>query len=490
MKVAIPLIIMGLLVFMTAAVGLVSVRNVKMSLPELLVGGRSLSRVLLWVLMAGETYTSYTFLGAAGWAYGKGICAFYVFCSFTIACVISYFLLPPIWRVARQNNLMTNADYFAVAYSSSGLGRVTALVGIIALVPFVTLQLTGIQILIQLASYGTVKTAAAAGVAFFMIIAFVFAGGIRGVAWASILKDAMMVGALLFAGIALPVHFLGSPTAMMNRVVLTHPGFMILAGGSQEFGVRWFVSTVCLTACGAFMWPHAFAASYAARDEDSIRWNAVRLPIYQIMLLLVYFAGFTALLIRPGLKGAAVDQSFVLLVQEHYSAWVLGAIAGAGCLAALLPAGTQVLAAASLVTRNVVGRRTSTLVGEEGPGGTRVMIVLVAALAFGLWAFADTTIIGLVLMGYSIVTQLFPGVVFSLLPRRPHAACVGFGLGVAFVVLLAFEAAGLNVWNGINTGLVALVCNAVAVLACDLATSIVGPMWRRKGSSIPTFRET
>jgi hypothetical protein len=80
--------------------------------------------------------------------------------------------------------------------------------------------------------------------------------------------------------------------------------------------------------------------------------------------------------------------------------------------------------------------------------------------------------------------------VFSLLPRRPHAACVGFGLGVAFVVLLAFEAAGLNVWNGINTGLVALVCNAVAVLACDLATSIVGPMWRRKGSSIPTFRET
>ena len=119
--------------------------------------------------MAGENYTSYTCLGAAGWAYGKGICAFYVFCSFTTACVLSYFILPPMWRMARQRGLLTNADYFAASYESTWLGVLTGLVGILALIPFVTLQLTGIQILLNIASYGVLNAKLAAGVAFFLM---------------------------------------------------------------------------------------------------------------------------------------------------------------------------------------------------------------------------------------------------------------------------------------------------------------------------------
>jgi solute:Na+ symporter, SSS family len=72
------------------------------------------------------------------------------------------------------------------------------------------------------------------------------------------------------------------------------------------------------------MWPHSIAAVYAAKSEEAVRRNAIILPFYQIMLLLVYFAGFTALLIKPGLKGSEVDQSFMLVVQEHYAPWVLG----------------------------------------------------------------------------------------------------------------------------------------------------------------------
>ena len=73
-----------------------------------------------------------------------------------------------------------------------------------------------------------------------------------------------------------------------------------------------------LTALGFFMWPQSMAAIYSARDEDTLRRNAVFLPFYQVMLLLVFFAGFAALEIVPGLKGPAADQSFMLVVQKYY----------------------------------------------------------------------------------------------------------------------------------------------------------------------------
>jgi SSS family solute:Na+ symporter len=395
----ISLSLICLVVLVTSGIGLLGIRRIKMDLPQLVVGGRSLGGVLLWFLMAGENYTSYPFLGAAGWAYSKGICAFYVFASFTITCVLSYFILPPLWRSARQNGLMTSADYFESAYHSRWLGVVAGVVGIVSLVPFITLQLTGIQILLQIASYGMVTSIAAAGLAFFVIVAFILVGGIRGVACASIFKDGMMVGAIVFAGIVLPVHFAGSPVAVINQVLREHPQWMTLSSGDGECGIGWFVSTICLAACGAIMWPHVVAASFSARDEDAIRWNAIRLPFYQLLLLLVYFAGFTALIVRPGLNGPAVDQSFMLVVQEHYSPWVLGTIAGTGCLAALLPAGAQVLAAASLISRNVVTPLRGGPREQQRAGTTRWLVVLVAALAFVLWAFAHTTMIGLVLMG-------------------------------------------------------------------------------------------
>jgi len=437
--------------------------------------------MLLWLLMAGENYTSYTFLGAAGWAYSKGVVAFYVFASFTISCILTFFIFPPLWRAARTNGLMTSADYFEDAYKSRWLGVAAAAVGFVALVPFVTLQLTGIQIFLQIASYGKVTSVSAAGVAFLAIVAFILVGGIRGVAFASIFKDAMMVGALLFAGIALPIHFAGSPVAVINRVLLQYPHWMTLADHGGEFGLRWFISTILLAAGGAVMWPHAVAASFSARNEDAIRWNAVRLPFYQLMLLLVYFAGFTALMVRPGLTGAAVDQSFMLLVQEHYSPWVLGTIAGTGCLAALLPAGAQVLAAASLISRNIVGPITGNR-EQQRTGTTRWLVILVATMAFGLWAFANTTIIGLVLMGYTIIVQLLPGVIFSFLATPPKAISIGAGLIVAFLIILSSAFFQIRTFGGINIGLVALVANCLGIAVSEYFCFVASPARRLTAS--------
>jgi solute:Na+ symporter, SSS family len=474
MKSIIALTIISCVIVGTAAIGVLGVRKIKMDPAQFIVGGRSLGAIFLWLLMAGEVYTSFTFLGAAGWAYSKGAPAFYIICYLTVACILSFFYLPPIWRTARRHGLLTSADYFAVKYQSPLLGMLVALVGVVFLVPYITLQLTGIQILLQIAGYGAIDSILAAGLAFGLIVAFVLVSGLRGAAWASLIKDALVLGAVLFAGIVLPMQFFGSPKAVIDQVLKVQPHWMTLVGGTDNFGTVWFVSTVLLTGFGGFMWPHSIAAVYAAKSEEAVRRNAIILPFYQIMLLLVYFAGFTALLLKPGLKGSDVDQSFMSVVQEHYGPWVLGVVGAAGCLAALIPAAAQILAAASLLSRNLSRFGLPQENREQRTAVTRLWIVLLAVFAFGLWLFARTTLVSLLLIAYSGITQIFPGLVLSLRKHPPHPWSVAVGILVGLALLILCAATGTTIIQGVNFGLVALIANTASLLGLDLMLSQVG----------------
>jgi len=462
--------IVAVILLFTVGFGWFAVRNIKMDPTQYIVGGRSFGPILLWLLMAGEIYTSFTFLGAAGWAYTKGAPAFYILCYGTVAYIISYFMLPPIWRIANEHGLLTGPDFFRVVYNSKWLGALVAIVGFIFLVPYVTLQLTGLEILLRIAGYGSLDATLAVGIAFALIVLFVFFMGLRGTAWTSIVKDVLVLLGVIFAGIFLPIHFFGSPAAVIDRVLAQAPNWMTLQGTTTASGTVWFVSTVVLTAMGFFMFPQSMAVAYSAKSPDTIRRNAIFLPFYQLMLLLVYFAGFTALLVHPGLKGPAGDQSFMLVVQKYYPPWVLGAIAGAGCLAALIPASGQVLAAASLVSKNLLADYGLVRSDAAATLATRIFVVVIAILAFAFWAVARTSLVGLLLIAYNGVTQFFPGVVLALSPRtRPHPAGVGAGIIVGIATLAYFAAAHTSIPWGLNTGFLALILNVIVLVVVTLA---------------------
>jgi SSS family solute:Na+ symporter len=458
----IALLIILFVIVGTIGFGIFGVHRVKMSPAQFILGGRSFGVIFLWLLSAGEVYTSFTFLGAAGWAYSRGAPAFYIICYLTVSCITVFFYMPPIWRIAQQHGLLTNSDYFAHRYQSRALGFLTGLVGVVFMIPYITLQLTGLQILLQIAGYGAIDSIRAAGVAFGLVIGFVLISGLRGAAWASLIKDTLVLAGVIFAGIVLPIQFFGSPQAVISRVVEVHPNWMTLVGPTENYGSLWFASTVLLSGLGGYVWPHAFASQLAAKSADTIRRNATILPVYQIMLLLVFFAGFTALLVKPGLKGPEVDQSFMLVVQEHYPAWLLGLIAGAGCLAALVPASAQILAAASLLSRNLLPAKE-----EQVTQRTRLWIIVLALLAFGLWVYNRATLVGLLLIGYSGITQLFPGVILSLRKKPPHAWSVAGGIIVALVLLSVFAFQGTSVIYGAHVGMVALVVNIVCLFLID-----------------------
>ncbi|MBV8223163.1 MAG: sodium:solute symporter family protein, partial [Candidatus Eremiobacteraeota bacterium] len=281
---AVALSIVAVVVFGTIAFASLSVRRINMNPHEYIVGGRSFGTIFLWVLLAGEIYTSFTFLGMAGWAYGFGAPAYYILAYGTCGYIIGYFLLPPIWRAGKERGLLTVGDFFADRYGSHALGAAVGAIGFFLLVPYVALQLSGLQNLLSVAGYGTYDATTAVAIGFVLIAAFVFLTGLRGTAWASIVKDALVLGAVVFAGIAIPVQFFGSPAGMIDQVLRAHPNTLVLAAGMAPRGTVWYVTTVALTAIGFYMGPQSFAAVYSARSENTLRRNAMLLPFYQIVM--------------------------------------------------------------------------------------------------------------------------------------------------------------------------------------------------------------
>jgi len=462
--------IVAAIVIATVSFAFFSIRRVKMSPHEYIVGNRSFGALFLWVLLAGEIYTSFTFLGAAGWAYGLGAPAYYILAYGTCGYIIGYFLLPAIWRIGKERNLLTSPDFFVARYGSRALGTAVAIVQFVLVVPYVTLQLSGLQILLKIAGYGTIDGRTAAVISFIVITLFVFATGLRGTAWASIVKDALVIGALIFVGIAIPIQFFGSPAAMFDQLLRAHPHHLLLAAGAADHGEIWYVSTVLLTGIGFFMGPHSIAATYSARDGDTLRRNAVFLPLYQLVLLLVFFAGFAALLIVPGLKGPAADQSFMLVVQHFYPPWVLGFVVGAGALCALVPASALLLSAASLISKNVLGDALGMATSDRSRLLiTRILVVLVGLLSLGLWLTEDKSLVSLLLVYYNGVTQFMPAFVFGFLWKRTSVWGVTAGIvgGLALAAYLAFN--NLQI-GGANPGFLALALNVVLLVGVSLVT--------------------
>lgn len=474
MSSAVSLTIVGAVVLATVAFALMSMRRVPMTPQEYILGGRTFGAVFLWVLLAGEIYTSFTFLGAAGWAYGFGAPAFYIISYGSCAYIIGYFLLPAIWRVAKQHGLLTSPDFLVSRYNSRALGVFAALVQCALIVPYVTLQLTGLQILLSIAGYGIYDARVAAVAGFVLITAFVFATGLRGTAWASIIKDVLVLGALIFVGLAIPIGFFGSPAGMLTQLLRAHPTHLVLPSGAAPHGTIWFVTTVILAAIGFYMNPAGISATYSARDENVLRRNAVFLPLYQLVMLLVFMAGFSALLIVPGLHGQNVDRSFLLVVQHYYPPWILGFVCAAGALCALVPATSLLLGAAAVVSKNVLSDAFGIATGDRARViATRALVVVIALFALLLWMHSGTTLVDLLLLYYNGITQFAPAFIAAFVWPRANVWGVSAGLVGGLAAAAYFTIANTNIF-AINPGLLALAVNVTLVIVVSLATTRQG----------------
>jgi SSS family solute:Na+ symporter len=477
---SIALILIALSAVMALVIGISARSGHVQGLEQWTVGGRGVGAALVCLLLAGEIYTTFTFLGASGYAYGLGAPAYYILAYGTLAYVISYFMLPRVWTYARAHKLVSQPDFFASKYASPALGVLVALVGIVALIPYLVLQFTGLGVIVQIASYGAIPKSVSVIIGAGVVTLYVIISGIRGSAWTSIVKDTLIILVALFLGLYLPLHYEGGISAMFAAVDHAKPGFLAFAASGKS--LSWFVSTVLLTALGFFMWPHSFACAFSAHSASVFRKNAIVLPLYQLVLLFIFFVGFTAALVVPGLKGGATNMALLKITVAAFPPWIVGIVGATGVLTALVPGSLILMSAATLFARNLV----AVLRPGQSDAATVMlakMLVPVVAIIGAYFSIAGSdTIVALLLMGYSFVTQLFPALICSLFRRNPatkEGAAAGIIVGVGTVIYftmanqtIATLFPGLpEILRDLNVGTVAFVLNIVVLVVVSGVTS-------------------
>ncbi|MDN5864411.1 MAG: sodium:solute symporter family protein [Gammaproteobacteria bacterium] len=458
------------------ALGLLSRRGKRMDLEQWTIGRRGFGVVLVFLLMAGEIYTTFTFLGASGYAYGRGAPAFYILAYGALAYILAYWLLPPVWRYAKEHHLITQADFFAHRFSSRELGIAVGLIGVLAMLPYLALQLKGLGLIVEVASGGAVGATTAILIGTAGLVVYVIASGIRASAWTAVVKDGLILIVAIFLGIYLPWQAYGGIEPMFRELTATHPDLFTL---HLPQGTLWFMSTVLISALGFWMWPHAFAYTFSARNENAFRKNAMVLPLYQLFMLFIFFVGFAALGLVPDL--AEPDLALLAATAATLPDWVLGIVGGAGVLAALVPGSLLLIVIATLLAKNglalapaFAGERRITL-------AARILVVPIAIAAGAFAVFGSSGIVGLLLLGYSYITQLFPGLVLSFAARRSISTAgvfAGLACGVALVSVLAFTHHHIvallpflpDELTGLNDGIAALVVNIIVLFAVSAVT--------------------
>lgn len=469
-----------------------------MNMEQWTVGGRGFGSIFIFLLVAGEIYTTFTFLGGSGWAYSKGAPSYYVLSYISLAYVISYWLLPPIWRYAKEHRLVSQSDFFVSKYNSPILGILVAAVGVVAIIPYLVLQFKGLGIIVSEASYGTISPAAAVWLGVIAVTIYVMLSGIHGSAWTAAIKDIMIFFVVVFLGIYLPYHYYGGIQPMFEAVQAANPGFLTFP--EEGLSISWYISTVLITVFGFYMWPHTFGSVFSAKNENVFRKNTIMLPLYTLMLLFVFFVGFTAILQVPGLQGADGDLSLLRLSLTTFDPWSVGIIGAAGLLTALVPGSMLLMTGATLLAKNVYKVMAPATTDAQIAKTAKLLVPVISLVSLYFTLGGGDTLVTLLLMGYSLVTQLFPALLFSL-PKQPwvnkYGAFAGILAGVATVAYVTVANVTLATmfphWpsaiKDLNIGVVALLVNIVVMFAVTAVTRsmAVGEHQAAKAEGTPTL---
>ena len=459
-----------------------------MSLEQWSVGSRGFGTVLIFLLLAGEIYTTFTFLGASGWAYGRGAPAFYILAYGSVAYIMSYWLLPAIWCRATAWRVVSQAEYFSRAYESVWLGRLVAVVSIASLMPYLVLQFKGLGIIVAESSYGVIGATTAIWIGTLATVMYVVISGIKGSAMTAALKDALVLASIVGLGLVLPNTLHGGIGPMFDRIVTERPTFLVLP--ASGLSPSWFASTIIVSVFGFYMWPHTFGSIFSAKDAHVFRRNAVLMPLYQLVLLFVFFVGFAAMLSVPGLTGSDVDLALLRVTRQQFGPWIVGLVGAAGLLTALVPGSLILLSTATTLARIV--RPVSSDRTNASLTLARSLVPLVAAVALFFTFRGGDTLVTLLLMAYAMVTQLFPPLLASVIaPRRVSAVGAMAGIIAGEIIVAVVTIANVKLptlfptWpslvTDLNIGLVALLANTLVLLAVSAfapndATATTAPM--------------
>ena len=418
------------------------------SLEEWGLGGRGFGTMTTWFLLGGDLYTAYTFVAVPAAMYATGAVAGWFAVPYTILVYpLIFVFMPRMWSVAHAKGYVTPADFVKGRYGSRGLSLAVALTGILATMPYIALQLVGIQAVIDTIGLGGsgnwfVKDLPLI-IAFAVLAAYTYSSGLRAPALIAFVKDTLVyiviVTAIIYVGwkIGFGPTFHAAETKMNTKTKAgTLTGSFIPANANQY----WAYATLAFgSAMALFMYPHAMTATLSSKSRNVIRRNAAILPTYSLMLALLALLGFAAIAKKTSIFGADGYANTQLAVPHFFAqvfpSWFAGVAFAAIAIGALVPAAIMSIAAANLFTRNIYRdffRPNATPHEEARVSKIASLVVKFGALIFVL-SMDKQNAINFQLLGGVWILQTFLAIVAGLYTRWFHRWALLIGWAVAMV---------------------------------------------------------
>jgi SSS family solute:Na+ symporter len=413
------------------------------NLDEWGLGGRGFGTVVTWFLLGGDLYTAYTFVAVPALMFASGAVGFFAVPYTVIVYPLVFVFLPRLWSVSHRHGYVTPADFVRGRFDSRTLALAIALTGILATMPYIALQLVGIQAVLEVMGVGGGSNKLLADlpllVAFVALAAYTYSSGLRAPALIAFVKDILIYAVVVVAVLYIPSKLggWGHVFDTAKTSLATHkPKGAVVPGPAG----LWPYATLALgSAMALFMYPHSITAVLSTRSRDTGRRNAALLPAYSLLLGLIALLGYMALAAKVNVAGfdgkpnaqLAVPQLFA----DMFPSWFTGIAFSAIAIGALVPAAIMSIAASNLFTRNIYREflRPAASPEEEARVSKLVsLVVKVGALVFVL-SLDRTLAINFQLLGGIWMLQTFPTIVFGLFTRWFHRWALLAGWAVAMV---------------------------------------------------------
>jgi solute:Na+ symporter, SSS family len=326
-------------------------------------GGRRFGTIITWFLVGGDLYTAYTFIAVPALAFGTGAIAFFAVPYTIMIYPILFLPFPRLWHVCHKHNYITASDFVRGRFGNRWLALAVAITGIVATMPYIALQLVGLQVVIG--GMGVAGTGWAADlpliVAFVILAAFTYTSGLRAPASIAIVKDILIYITAFAIIIAVPMQMGG-----FGNIFAKVPAAKLLLAvpGANTTGAYGVYATLALgSAFALFLYPHSITGILSASSGHAIRRNAALLPGYSFMLGLLALVGFFAIAagvqdeyktaFQPPPVGFGANFAVPALILHTFPSWFVGVAFAAIGIGALVPAAIMSIAAANLYTRNI-----------------------------------------------------------------------------------------------------------------------------------------
>ncbi|WP_406042275.1 sodium:solute symporter [Micromonospora sp. NBC_00898] len=500
------IIVFTFLFLLVSAMGFVAARwrapRDMAHLDEWGLGGRNFGGWITWFLVGGDLYTAYTFVAVPALVFGAGAMGFFAVPYTIVIYPLVFLVLCRLWSVSHRHGYVTPADFVRNRFDSPILALLVAITGIVATMPYIALQLVGIESVLK--TMGVTGDNALARhlpiiIAFAILAAYTYQSGLRAPALIAFVKDSLIYIVILVAIIYLP-YKLGGWGSIFDAAdakfkASPNPGDGILLNANNQLQ---YVTLAFGSALALFLYPHSITGVLASRNRDVIKRNMSALPAYSLLLGLIALLGYMAIAakVKPlaGASAGSVDSNTVvpLLFDQQFPNWFAGVAYAAIGIGALVPAAIMSIAAANLFTRNIYKeylKRDASPAQEAQVSKLTSLLVKVGALAFIIFLDPQFSI-DLQLIGGVIILQTLPAVALGLYTRWFHRGALiagwvaGMGMGMWMLYQVANPTTGKKHFAGsafplsefgfdtkktIYVGIVAVLVNLVVAALVTLA---------------------